>query len=584
MKLNYKKIRENVLREYQKYLRKVKLISMYRFLNFILIIVFLCLLSRGSVYLVLSVLFIIFFIVLILLHDNYYKKVDYYEIYLRILKDYELRIENRWDSLPNSGIEYLNDGNIYLNDLNILGKHSLYQFLCSAKTRGGKDRLFHCLDNIELSQESLKARQEIIQELAGYKEFVLEFQVYLSKIEENINLEDNIKYLDEKIGNHFFLLLTIFGNGISMIVLLFGLFNIISVYVFFYLVIFKYLISYIYSFIYKEEFRNISCLARGVSKLDQVVNCIIAKDFKNKNLNVIKENMIRGKSVINELDSLNTFSKLKDNFIANLIFNGIFTVDPYILYKYCKLCKQGSLSLKNLINDIEDLEWYISLANVALVRDKVCMPKRTKKIKLEFSGLIHPLLDEDKCISNDYINDVNINIITGSNMSGKTSFLRTMGINLILANAGSYVCAENFTSSYLKIFTSMSVQDNIEKGISTFYGELLRIKEAIVYQDENKPMIVLVDEIFKGTNYNDRILGAVNVIKKLNKNNVILFITTHDFELCDTDVAKVSNYYFSEYYEQDNIKFDYKIRKGRCKTTNARYLMKRLNILDENSG
>ena len=166
-------------------------------------------------------------------------------------------------------------------------------------------------------------------------------------------------------------------------------------------------------------------------------------------------------------------------------------------------------------------------------------------------------------------------------MSGKTSFLRTIGINLILANAGTYVCADSFNSSYLKIFTSMSVKDNIEKGISTFYGELLRIKEAITYQEKNKFMIVLVDEIFKGTNYNDRILGAVNVIKKLNKDNVMLFITTHDFELCDTNVAQVNNYYFSEYYEKDNIKFDYKIREGRCKTTNAKYLMKRLNILDE---
>ena len=220
----------------------------------------------------------------------------------------------------------------------------------------------------------------------------------------------------------------------------------------------------------------------------------------------------------------------------------------------------------------------ISLSTIAILKNNVCIPNRCDNISLEFENIKHPLLEEDKCIANDFKNNSGVLIITGSNMSGKTSFLRTIGINLILANAGTYTCATKFSSSYLKIFTSMRVQDNIELGISTFYGELLRIKDAIEYQKTNNNMIVLVDEIFKGTNYNDRILGATKVIEKLNKDNVILFITTHDFELCDE--KNVLNYYFTEEYDKDNIKFDYKIRIGKCKTTNAKYLMKRLHIID----
>ena len=581
MKLNYKKISKNIENKYQNYLKKIKLISLLRILNFIVIIIFLYFTSKANYYTILSLISIISFTILIIIHDKYYNKVEYYENYLKILKEYELRITNKWDTLPNNGIEYLNDNNVYLEDLDIIGNHSLYQYLCSAKTKIGKDKLYESLNNIELPDKKLKMRQEIIEELSNNKDFILEFQVHTSKLEDNMNLEDNIKYLDKKINNYFFLPLTILGNSISGIFLFLGLINKIPMFIFYYIVIFKYLISYIYNLFYKEELNNINSLSKNLSKLNQLIQYIIDNDFKHKELINIKNNMIKSKNIISKIDSLDTFSKLKDNFVANFVFNGIFTIDPYILYKYYKLQYEDSQNLKDTITDISNLECYISLLNIALTKDKICMPTITQEINLEFSELIHPLLKEENCVPNTFKTESNINIITGSNMSGKTSFLRTIGINLILANAGTYVCANSFSSSYLKIFTSMNVKDNIEKGISTFYGELLRIKEAIIYQEKEKNMIILIDEIFKGTNYNDRILGATNVIKKLNKKNSILFLTTHDFELCDTTIVKINNYHFSEYYEKDNIKFDYKIKEGKCKTTNAKYLMKRLNILDK---
>lgn len=145
-------------------------------------------------------------------------------------------------------------------------------------------------------------------------------------------------------------------------------------------------------------------------------------------------------------------------------------------------------------------------------------------------------------------------------------------------NAGTYVCADEFNSCFFKVFTSISVSDNIDKGISTFMGELLRIKKAIDYKKENK--LVLVDEIFKGTNYSDRIYGANEVIKKLDNDKTILFVTTHDFELCECKVSNLNNYHFKEYYDDNGICFDYKIRNGKCSSTNAKYLMKKLNIID----
>ena len=143
--------------------------------------------------------------------------------------------------------------------------------------------------------------------------------------------------------------------------------------------------------------------------------------------------------------------------------------------------------------------------------------------------------------------------------------------------AGGFVCAKSFSASYFKIFTSMRIADNIEKGISTFYGELLRIQGMVQYVNEGN-MLVLIDEIFKGTNYQDRMYGAREVIRKLNTKNTIAFITTHDLELCEE--SGIRNYHVKEDYEGDKIIFDYKIRTGKVKSTNAKYLMKKLGIID----
>ena len=209
------------------------------------------------------------------------------------------------------------------------------------------------------------------------------------------------------------------------------------------------------------------------------------------------------------------------------------------------------------------------------------MPTLSEEIKIDFDDLQHPLISESECIANSFLKEANLNIITGSNMSGKTSFLRTIGINIVLMNAGAYCNAKSFSAPYLKIFTSMRIADDISKGISTFYAELLRMKLAIEYAKENKPMIVFIDEIFKGTNANDRIFGAISLIEKLNKDYIIIFISTHDFELCDISSVRVNNYHFSEHYEEEKIKFDYKLKKGKCYTTNARYLMKIAGIIDK---
>lgn len=154
---------------------------------------------------------------------------------------------------------------------------------------------------------------------------------------------------------------------------------------------------------------------------------------------------------------------------------------------------------------------------------------------------------------------------------------------MTLFNAGGFVCAKEWISPMMNIYTSMRVEDNVDQGISTFYAEILRIKTMMQAMEKQEPMLVLIDEIFKGTNSADRIIGAQEAVKRLHQPWVMTFVSTHDFELCmleDDPMIQACNMHFREYYEDNEIHFDYLLRKGRCQTTNARQLMRMAGIIN----
>lgn len=166
-------------------------------------------------------------------------------------------------------------------------------------------------------------------------------------------------------------------------------------------------------------------------------------------------------------------------------------------------------------------------------------------------------------------------------MSGKSTFLRTIGINLVLAYAGSPVCAQSLRCSLLNIYTSMQVQDNLEQRISTFYAELKRIKMIVDAAALGKPIIFLLDEIFKGTNSKDRIIGAKTVIRKLSTFSTIGLVTTHDLELSVLEKENplfIKNFHFTDTIQDNRLCFDYLLKPGVSQTTNAQALMKIIGL------
>jgi DNA mismatch repair ATPase MutS len=322
----------------------------------------------------------------------------------------------------------------------------------------------------------------------------------------------------------------------------------------------------------------------------EVYQCLFAlierEDFSDEYLSQLQSNLSdKGEAAsqqIKKLDRVVDAASIRYNPLIHIILNNVLFWDYHCAFALQKWKEHSGSSLRKWIDTLGMFEALSGMALIAQLNPEWCYPQFEENgpfITAEEMG--HPLITEVNRVTNELVIKNQICVITGSNMSGKTTLLRTTGINLVLAYAGAPVCAKEFRCSVMDIFTSMRINDDLNSGISTFYAELLRIKMIIDHAKQNRPMLFLIDEVFRGTNSRDRVTGARSVVMNLNRPWIIGLISTHDFELCDFEKdpsGRIINYHFLETYSANEINFDYKLRPGRCKTANARYLMKMVGI------
>ena len=206
-----------------------------------------------------------------------------------------------------------------------------------------------------------------------------------------------------------------------------------------------------------------------------------------------------------------------------------------------------------------------------------------KHFFIEAAAMGHPLINETKRVNN-FINieqSAEIMLVTGSNMAGKSTYLRSIGINVILAMAGAPVCASRFILSPIQIISSMRIADNLEESTSTFYAELKKLKTVIDKVNNGEKIFVLLDEILRGTNSLDRHTGSVALIKQLIKKDAAAIIATHDVALAELQKEypeNIMNYHFDVQVNNEELYFDYKLKPGVCTSMNASILMKKIGI------
>jgi DNA mismatch repair ATPase MutS len=231
------------------------------------------------------------------------------------------------------------------------------------------------------------------------------------------------------------------------------------------------------------------------------------------------------------------------------------------------------------LDRLAEVEAASALATFAYLHPSYVWPTASQNVGLTATRLGHPLIQPNIRVANDIClaGIGTIYLITGSNMSGKSTFLRTIGINVCLAQAGAPVCAATFDWSWSRLACCIRVNDSLDAGLSFFYAEVKRLKTILdTTQDPDAPPVLfLIDEIFKGTNNRERLIGSRAYITALSGENGFGLVSTHDLELTDMEkeIASLTNAHFQETVSAGALQFDYRLRPGPCPTTNALRIM-----------
>jgi hypothetical protein len=338
-------------------------------------------------------------------------------------------------------------------------------------------------------------------------------------------------------------------------------------------------------FIFTPVTEKAEKISQSSKKIEQVIKALSKsqKSVQSLNLSFLEPTSIK------EIDSL--------NFLINLISlrgNFIFWITLHIFFPFdAIICFVIQLKLKSIEKKLpiweEELYEFDLLSSFARFHLENSMSHFLTEEErnlaspdyIEFVNMGHPLIPEYNRISNTLkLNKTSpVILLTGSNMAGKSTFLRTFGINVLLANMGAPVCASRFIVKPSRLLCAIRIDDSLSDGTSYFYAEVKRLKfilDALDNKNKIEPSIFLIDEIFRGTNNKERYIGSLNIIHSLFDKNSFGIISTHDLALADMNQSdtRLRNMHFREHVENNKLIFDYLIKEGPCPTTNALFIMK----------
>jgi hypothetical protein len=492
----------------------------------------------------------------------------------------------------DSGDDLKSENHPYAEDLDILGKNSLYQKICSSITPKGRERLKNELcGNIDFTVNTIKQRQNAIEELSNKLHFSQRLIAEGMIKDESFNppepliqwsLNVNEEFIRSFIKPLIYVMSTIMMISLFLPLLINNFsFNLAKIIGSINILLLVYHINQ-----RNEALDAVFQFKKDIEGYSNMVSYIEKTRFTTPYINLLKERLVAtdGKSFSDSIKILeNIVGRISDRRnIFYLPLNILFLWDYKTCYDLETFKKSYGINITTMLEVIAEFEALISLSNINRDNPNWCTPSfEINNLLIKGKNLSHPLLSHKAVSNNLTIDEKNkIILITGSNMAGKSTMLRTIGANLVLAYTGAKVRGSEFTCSKLKLFTCMRTSDNLEESISSFYAEILRIKALIDLTDRGEKVFFLLDEIFKGTNSIDRHVGAKILIHQLSKKNTLGMVSTHDLELGEIykENSTVKNYHFKEYYRDNKIFFDYNLRIGISDTRNALYLMKMAGI------
>lgn len=505
---------------------------------------------------------------------------------LKQLNETEIEISTGAFFTEPDGKEFMNPKHAFSQDIDLFGRGSFYQYMNRTALPEGSDYLAGILT--ANTTDSINAKQAAIKELSGKPEFRQHFTAAASLISTETPNVHIVNWLVKY--KHFttapLLWLALGYTMVSIVAGILALAGFIS----------ANMIGYVLGgglLITGRFLKKIKGLSQDTDKaretFRQYAKLLSAIENEAFTAGLLKEQqaLIRTESLkASQIFSL--FSKRLDaldsrnNLIGAIFGNGFLLMDIRNSYYIEKWIKQYHHKVEEWFKVVAWFDAYNSLGNFGFNHSQYTYPIITENdycIKAE--GLGHPLLKTVKRVDNNIeIHNQQFFIITGANMAGKSTFLRTVSLHIVMANTGLPVCAKSSEYSPIKLITSMRTSDSLTDDSSYFFSELTRLKY-IVDEIEKDAYFIILDEILKGTNSTDKAIGSRKFVEKLVKGNATGIIATHDLSLCEIEqeLPAVKNYYFDAEIVNDELHFDYTFKKGICKNMNASFLLRKMEII-----
>ncbi len=491
-------------------------------------------------------------------------------------------------SQMEDGQEFADDHHPYSADLDIFGKKSIFQLINQTTSFFGKQKLAHWLLSISKNQEILK-RQEAARELSQNQEWCLTYRA--SGIEEHINHQEFSSF-KKWFHQSPVLLKNSFLKAVIVIIPALILLTSMGAFIFDYTLWANFPFLFVSAILLGRQHKYASQTVNSTYKalatlrvLGKQLAIIEQSNFSSEYLTELKGAVAANQVAGAEIAKLHT---LLDNLLArngtmHIFINIPFMLDIRWLLKLEEWRSQNAENVENWFESLATIECLVSLSGLYFNHPTWVTPLfSTEAYYFNAKELTHPMLREEGVSNNFAFEGIGkTSLITGPNMAGKSTFLRTVAISYVLAQLGAPVRATKFTvNPTVKVFTAMRVKDNLSESVSSFYAELARIKQLIEKVKSGDQCLYFLDEILKGTNSADRHKGAEALIRQLHKLKATGFISTHDLELGELASKEnfVQNFSFESDIKDDQITFDYTIKEGICSSFNACELMRQMGI------
>lgn len=586
----YKRKIDALSQELIKLKRKRSLIGWLRLLvvlAIILLIYYLFFNNTLLVWVAIAVSIAIFLYILSNDSDNN-EKILASERLLAINQD-ELNVQQGDYYKREDGILFLPEDHPYANDIDLFGRASIYQYINRCTSQQSKKLLATLLLSPSLPQVVLQ-RQEAAKSLATHLEWRQELQSSGMANPLTFVTEEKIKswlQLPTPFTAPFWRLIPNIFTAITLACAAAYFADLIPTAVFSLLVFIFFLIASFTSSKVISSYLALSKIEPEVSTIEKQLKMVEKVPGSSALSDSYKSLLNEGKS---GSESIRHLKKILQRLDVRLNVFVFIILNTFLLWDVRQV---NSLNKWKAWNGHSVPDWFDILANIEVVNSLATLTYNhpnwvfpiisDRHCTLEGEQIGHPLIDSKKRVDNSFetLGTGKVSIITGSNMAGKSTFLRSVAVNLVLAQMGAPVCAKAFTFSAVKLYSSMRIADNLAENTSTFYAELKKLKSIIDQVKQHEKVFILLDEILRGTNSLDRHTGSEALIRQLVREQAIAVIATHDVELAKLEsefAGAVTNYNFDVQVEGEELYFDYKLKRGVCKSMNASLLMKKIGI------